>query len=88
MENRYFFPIGLKLSKIQKLEKKQFKKKHWFTSHHFRRTFATNLKRDGCDILYISKLLGHSSVRTTQLYLRVEEEETFDAYRKHFNQKS
>lgn len=74
-----------KLTKEEKIELKQFKKKHWFTSHDLRRTFATNLKRDGVDILVISKLLGHRSIRTTQIYLCIEEEEIFDAYRKHFN---
>jgi len=74
-----------KLTNDEKKELKKFKKKNWFTSHDLRRTFATNLKRDGVDILVISKLMGHRSINTTQIYLRIEEEEIFDAYRKHFD---
>lgn len=73
-----------KLTPEQKVEYKEFKKKYWFTSHDLRRTFATNLKRDGVDILVISILMGHRSIRTTQIYLRLEEEEIFDDYRSHF----
>lgn len=76
-----------KLTNEEKKEVKVFKKKNWFTSHDLRRTFATNLKRDDVDILVISKLMGHRSIRTTQIYLRIEEEEIFDAYRKRFNQR-
>ena len=36
-----------------------------------RATAATGLLSNGMDIGYISKLLGHAEVRTTQLYLRV-----------------
>ncbi len=75
-----------KLSKEEKLELKQFKKKKWFTSHDLRRTFATNLYKDGVPILVISKLMGHRNINTTQIYLQIEEEELFDIYRKRYNQ--
>jgi site-specific recombinase XerD len=81
-----------KLSDVEKQELieikfklKQFKKKYWFTSHTLRRTFATNLKRENVDILVISKFMGHRSINTTQIYLRIPEEEIFDAYRNHYN---
>ena len=37
--------------------------------HSYRRFFATQLMRKGVSIYKISKLLGHSEVRTTEIYL-------------------
>lgn len=46
------------------------------TVHLFRKTFATVLFGNGCDITTISKLLGHSSTETTiQYYLTVDKED-------------
>src|SRR5262249_46814964 len=38
--------------------------------HTFRHTFAVNYLRAGGNIYYLSKILGHSSVTTTEVYLR------------------
>jgi integrase/recombinase XerD len=38
------------------------------TPHGFRHAFATHLLRHGADIHAVSKMLGHASVRITQLY--------------------
>ena len=42
--------------------------------HKFRRTCATFALRRGMDLMYVSKMLGHESVDTTQIYLDLDEE--------------
>ena len=44
------------------------------TSHVARHSFATNLLSAGVDICTISKLLGHKSIKTTQIYVAVLDE--------------
>lgn len=43
--------------------------------HKFRRTCATFALRRGMDITYVSKMLGHSEIGTTQIYLELNEDE-------------
>jgi site-specific recombinase XerD len=40
-------------------------------AHAWRHTCATHLMRDGAGLVYVQRLLGHRSLKTTQIYTRV-----------------
>ena len=44
------------------------------TLHKFRHTYATRLLEDGCDIVTVQHLLGHSDLETTRKYLSPDRE--------------
>lgn len=49
------------------------------TFHGFRHTFATLQIAEGTDLYTVSKMLGHTNVRTTQIYAKVVDEKKNEA---------
>ena len=45
-----------------------------FTVHKLRHTFATLMLTGGCDIYSLSKMMGHSDIKTTTIYLSASAE--------------
>lgn len=49
-----------------------------FTSHGFRHALGFHLLRAGCDIRKIQEILGHKSLKNTEIYTKVEKEDLRD----------
>lgn len=54
--------------------------------HRFRRTGATMALRAGMPLLTVSKILGHESIGTTQIYLDISDQELLEAHEKYARQ--
>jgi len=60
-----------KITNIQAMVKKYSKRagiKHT-SSHTLRHTFATNFIKQGGNVMHLQKILGHSDISTTQIYI-------------------
>jgi integrase/recombinase XerD len=52
----------------------------WVTCHQLRHTFACHMIAAGVPVTSIQKMLGHSSIRTTQLYVRIADKQVEQDY--------
>lgn len=66
---------------IQKL-RRQFSLPSFFTPHALRHSFATHIVENGGDIRNVQGLLGHSSLSTTQKYVKINSKALKNAYAK------
>lgn len=55
---------------------------HHFRFHDLRHTFASLMIKGGVDLLTVSKFLGHSNTRTTEIYAHLYQDHTQDAMKK------
>ena len=75
-DNNYLFQNGKKHITTRTFQERLNKAKEDselnknFTCHSLRHSFAINLVNKGIDIEIVRQLLGHSSIRTTQIYLQ------------------
>lgn len=63
--NERLFPFSRQ--RADQLAKAHFKG----NCHKFRHSFAVNWLRSGCDLYRLSKMLGHSSIKVTEIYLEI-----------------
>ena len=54
-----------------------------FSIHKLRHTFATLMLEGGCDIYSLSKMMGHSDIKTTTIYLSASVEHLRNQMTKH-----
>ena len=64
---------------IDKIMEKLSIKVH-VTPHVLRHTFATDMLNNGCDIKVVQELLGHSSLKATEIYTHVTNEKLKEVY--------
>ena len=53
-----------------------------FSCHTIRHTFATNFLKNGGDIVSLQKVLGHSRIETTKLYINLSRNDIVEQMQK------
>lgn len=68
---------------LKKVTTKLFIKKN-ITPHKLRHSYASHLLENGADLRIIQELLGHSDIKTTEIYTHVAKEKVKECYLKFF----
>lgn len=80
----YTYDMGFTESGLKRLvEKISSSSGIKFTIHKLRHTFATLMLEGGCDIFSLSKMMGHSDIKTTTIYLAASVHHLRDQILKH-----
>ncbi len=67
------------VNKILKETTARLKWEKNITAHNLRHSLATNLIRNGANVKEVGKILGHTDLRTTSIYLHSNDQELTDA---------